>query len=517
MVRPNPQSCFGTDIRYLIFRYKKRRKQKRKGKKVKKTRITALLLAALTLVPFFAACGEEKSKKEEVTTESALVDDYLDTALPTETYNGETLGFIGGEGTKFVPAEEENGQPVDDALLRRNAKIEERYDVELKYYPTGWGGDTNDMVNTAVLANENIYDLAFGNFKTCGTYFVNNGLIMSTDNIPYLNLEEKWWSQDCMGQLRIHDKTMFLTGMIAFDYTTDGSAIFFNKNIAENKAMDDHFDAVRNYRWTIDLLNENAKLAAHDDNGDTEMTGADTWGISFPNDAGYAFYYGVGVRLMEKDEDDEPYFLSDVTAISTKIDKLNGILSNRRYSVNVTNPDNADCDDLFCKGKALYEYAQAHSGVDMRTKDFYDFGILPLPTWDENQQAYYSYAYTYSGGGIYFPITNQKEELTGVITEALAYQSSVEGGYYYAILEKYIKGRGTYDSDSEEMIDLVLSTKLYDLGLIFDMGLSDVARDCSTGYFGTGNQVNISTAYAGKATAARTALKQVIRAWDRLD
>ena len=115
---------------------------------MKKTRITALLLAALTLVPFFAACGEEKSKKEEVTTESALVDDYLDTALPTETYNGETLGFIGGEGTKFVPAEEENGQPVDDALLRRNAKIEERYDVELKYYPTGWGGDTNDMVNT---------------------------------------------------------------------------------------------------------------------------------------------------------------------------------------------------------------------------------------------------------------------------------------------------------------------------------------------------------------------------------
>ena len=51
--------------------------------------------------------------------------------------------------------------------------------------------------------------------------------------------------------------------------------------------------------------------------------------------------------------------------------------------------------------------------------------------------------------------------MTGVLTEALAYQSSVEGGFYYAILEKYIKGRGTYDVDSEEMIDLVTKYSVY--------------------------------------------------------
>ena len=477
----------------------------------------ALLLAALALTPAFAGCAQKETDKEEQTTEQALADDYLDTALPNETYNGETLGLVGREDSKFIPEEEENGQPVDDALLRRNAKIEERYDVDLTYYPASWGGVTNEMVSNAALANETIYDVAFGNFMTCGTFFINNGLILSTDNIPYLNLEQKWWSQDCMGQLRIHDKTFFLTGMITYEHTTDGSAIFFNKNIAENKGMDDHFDAVRNYRWTLDTLSKNMKLAAHDDNGDTAMDENDTWGLVISNDAGFAFYYGSNVRLMEKDDEDEPYFLSDVSSISTKIDKICSILSNRRYTANLSDELYSACDSQFEKGKALYSYSMAHSGIDLRTKDFYDFGILPIPTWDEEQQQYYSFAGPYSGGGIYFPITNNKEELTGVITEALAYQSSVEGGYYYAILEKYIKGRGTYDADSEEMIDLVLSTKLYDLGLIFGMNLADMAKKCATGYFEGDVALNLSTAYAGRLTASKTALKQVIRAWDRLD
>ena len=486
--------------------------------KSSKLRLMALLLACLTLIPAFAACGEDKGEKEEVTTEAALADDYLDNVLPNETYDGEKLGFLGADKCRFAPAEEENGQPVDDALLRRNAKIEERYDVDLEYYVTDWGGDTNEKLNTAVLANEAIYDLVFGNFKTCGTDFINNGLIMSTDNIPYLDLNQKWWSQDCMGQLQIHNKIFFLTGMITYNYTEDGCCVFFNKKISENKAFDDHFDDVRNYRWTIDKMYANMKLAAHDDNGDTMMDGSDTWGLSTDNGYGYAFYSGVGVQLMEKDEEDEPYFLSDVTSITTKVEKLHSVLANRKYTVNTTDEQYKDVKGLFTEGKALYTTDVAGTGVHFRTDDFYDFGIVPMPQWNEDQKAYYSHGDAYAGGGIYFPITNQKEEMTGVIVEALAYQSSVEGGFYYAILEKYIKGRGTYDADSEEMVDLVLSTKVYDIGRLFDLGLSDTVNMCATGVFTEGaNEVSISTAYAGKLAAAKTGLNKLIRAWDRLD
>ena len=484
---------------------------------MKKTRILTALLALAMLVPTLAACGEGGGGAgSETTAEQALVDDYLDTQLPTETYNGANFGIIGGASMRCVPAEEETGQPVDDALLRRNAKIEERYDVDFSYYEMAGGAEVDEKLDAATLANDHIYDLVFGNFNTCGVYFINNGLIMSTDNIPHLNLEERWWSQDCMGQLRIHDKTFFLTGMITYAYTEDGSAVFFNKNIAENKALDNHFDAVRDYRWTIDMMNNNMKLAAHDDNGDTVMDGNDTWGLSTSQDYGYAFYYGAGVKLIEYDEENEPYFLTDVTAVSTKIDKLCSILSNRKYAVNDGDPNYSTVDDVFVAGKALYQTAVANSGVGFRTEDFYDFGIVPLPMWDEAQQAYYTWAYTWAGGGIYFPIINEQEEMTGVLTEALAYQSSVEGGFYYAILEKYIKGRGTYDVDSEEMIDLILSVKLYDIGMLFNLGLAEVARDCTTGVF-DGVALNISTAYAGRATAAKSGLKQLIRAWDRLD
>ena len=493
----------------------------------KSIRITALLLLLAMLCPAFLACNEDKAEEAE-TTESALRDEYLDTMLPTDTYDGETFGIIGGEHTKMMPGEEETSEPVHDALFRRNAKIEERYDVDFVYTQTVGGDDptdgngTNQKLETAVLANDKIYDLVYGSFITCGAYFVNNGLIMSTDNIPHLNLGERWWSQDCMGQLTVNNKTLFLTGMIAYDYCTDGSCLFFNKNITENKGLDNHFEDVRSYRWTLDKMQENMKAAAHDDNGDTIMDVNDTWGYVGSNTSGFAFAYSNGIRLVEYDEDDTPSIIQTPSdEIYTKVDKICSILSNRRYSANRSIPEYAATQDSFVNGKALYWMGACQNGATvLRPADFYDFGIIPFPMWNEEQAAYYTWADSWGGGGIYFPIINEKEEMTGVLVEALAYQSSVESGYYYAVLEKFIKGKGTYDYDSEEMVDLILASKLYDLGNYFYWGISYVVNDCCQdewSFSGAPSGSSLSSLWAGRVRSAQQACKQTVRAWNRID
>ena len=485
-------------------------------------RLAALLGAVLSVCLILSACEKKESgEKPEETSEEALADEYLDTALPTATYDGAAFGVVGSTHTEINPGEEENAEPVHDALLRRNLKIAERYDADFTYYELPGYENVCESVEAATLADEHIYDLVYGVFSGVGTYLVSNELVMSTDNIPHLNLTERWWSQDCMDQLTIHNKTLFLTGMIAYEHCVDGSCLFFNKKLAEDKALDNHFDDVRAYRWTIDKMYENAKAVAHDDNGDTQMSASDTWGFTGDGTTGFAFMASCNIRPVEFDEEDTPSVVqSPGNELFTKVDTLRGILSNHRYCACWAEEQFSETEASFVKNKALYRQGLCQQGAsDFRPADFYDFGIIPDPMWNEEQGQYYSFGYTWSGGGIYFPICGVQEEMTGVLTEALAYQSSVENGYYYAIIEKYIKGKGTYDYDSEEMVDLILSSKVYDLSNLFMWGISNAINDSIQGYsfFNSNISANLSSLWAGQANACRSQCRQTIRLWDRAE
>ena len=483
-----------------------------------------LLLLLLPLCLILTSCGgKDKNGAEEQTTEEALADDYLDTALPAADYDGADYGIIGSTHTQIDPGEEENAEPIHDAQLRRNLKIAERYDVNFVYHEVSRYEVVCESVESAVLANEKLYSIIFGIFSGCGTYMVNNGLIMSSENLPYVDLSQKWWAQDCTDQLTIGDKTVFLAGMIAYEHCIDGSCLFFNKKLASDKALDDHFEDVRSYRWTLDKMYKNAKTVAHDDNGDTMMDASDTWGLIFDGDMGHALMASCEIRAIDFDEDHIPVVIQTPdTDTFSKVDTIHSILTNHRYCVSPSDEEDENlraADKSFEKGKALYTQGRCQDGAGYyRPADFYDFGIIPDPMWNESQQAYHSWAYSWDGGGIYFPICCPDEEMTGVVTEALAYQSSVEGGFYYAIIEKYIKGKGTYDYDSEEMVDLILSSKRYDLSNLFWWGISDIINKCCIGRDGDKPlTASLSSLWAGRANASKTACRSTVRTWNRLD
>ena len=482
--------------------------------------VCSLLLAAACLFCAFLPSCAEKEQENNKRTEEALADNYLDTYLPNETYDGASLGMVGGGDTRMKPEDEENAEPVHDAIFRRNAKIQEKFDVAFDYTQTDGDGQTQEKVASAVLAGEHIYDLVYGSFSNVGTYMVTNTLAMSADNIPYLNLSEKWWSQDCTGQLAINGKTVFLTGMIAYQHYLDGTCLFFNKSITADRGIDNHFDDVRSYRWTLDKMYDNMKLAAHDDNGDTVMDGNDTWGYVGGDRCGFNFMFATGVRIVEFDEFNVPWIIRSVSKETVaKVEKICSMLSNRRYSAIYGQPNCENTGSSFVSGKALYTEGLCQDGAaSYRPANFYDFGIIPTPMWNEAQGQYYTWSNSWRSGGIFFPVCCNKEELTGVITEALAYQSSVDGGVYYAVLEKYIKGKGTYDYDSEEMIDLILSTKFYDLGSLFWWNISFVVNDACLDVWNSSGapRAHLSSLWIGRATSSHNSCRKVVHQWDAL-
>ena len=135
--------------------------------------LSVLLLLPLCLI--LSSCDGKGGGEEEQTTEEALADDYLDTALPAADYDGADYGIIGSTHTQIDPGEEENAEPIHDALLRRNLKIAERYDVNFVYHEVSGYEVVCESVESAVLANEKLYSIIFGIFPAAGPIWSTTG------------------------------------------------------------------------------------------------------------------------------------------------------------------------------------------------------------------------------------------------------------------------------------------------------------------------------------------------------
>ena len=87
----------------------------------------------------------------------------------------------------------------------------------------------------------------------------------------------------------------------------------------------------------------------------------------------------------------------------------------------------------------------------------FEFGIVPLPKYDENQDGYHTLASTQM---LLLPSDMDDPEFVGVVLEALSFESyqQVVPQLYEAVYQnKYLR-----DSESEQMFDLIRGSLVYD-------------------------------------------------------
>jgi hypothetical protein len=116
---------------------------------------------------------------------------------------------------------------------------------------------------------------------------------------------------------------------------------------------------------------------------------------------------------------------------------------------------------IFGEGRAMFLHTQL-GGIETLRHMETDFGIIPYPKLNEQQENYYSslaWAEILS-----IPVYADEEDLvrTGVILEALASDS------YRSVVPVYtelvLKTRNARDDESEEMIGLILANRVFDWG-----------------------------------------------------
>ncbi len=228
----------------------------------------------------------------------------------------------------------------------------------------------------------------------------------------------------------------------------------------------------------MDKMTEMMK-ATTNESGDGVVTKDDHWGLVGHDYIITASYVGAGERIATADPGGSISLTMNNHRVFDVIESVTGMFDYWiRYSLTARNygdskPYGFDEDDnyaellgVFTAGNALFMGECMASIEDMRSSDI-EFGILPSPKLDEDQDEYYS-AVNDIAACIAIPITNSNLERTSVIIEALAAEShnTLLPAYY----ETAIKSKYTRDTVSTDMLDLILDSVSYDLGIYYNWG-----------------------------------------------
>jgi len=173
--------------------------------------------------------------------------------------------------------------------------------------------------------------------------------------------------------------------------------------------------------------------------------------------------YACDQRLMKKEADGR--YVLDVNTAKTQsiVDKLNDLLyvGNQAFTY-VYDARNTGKSYLpFDSGRALFYMNQPNFVKELRATEF-DFGILPYPKFDENQENYVTLNWA---GTICAPLNISNPEKVGAVVEYLGAKShEIVLPAYFDIL---LTGKVTRDDESMEMLNIIYGDSVYDFGLNF--------------------------------------------------
>ncbi len=222
-------------------------------------------------------------------------------------------------------------------------------------------------------------------------------------------------------------------------------AFFFNKQMIEDFDLENPYELVRSGKWTFESLWTLGRAVIADLDGDGKYTEADRFGLlgGAVLGMGEVLLTGADAEIIKQGENYTPYFYCLEERFETVYTDILDILTKDNLFF-------CGGTDLFMDGHGLFQYATLAATKSMRDMET-DFGIIPVPKYDEAQEKYWQVSP--NAHALYIPVTVSDLEFTGAVMEELAYQS---GKYlipaYYEVL---LKGKTTRDEESLEMLDII--------------------------------------------------------------
>ena len=454
-----------------------------------KKMICALLSVSMVFGVF--ACGEsaggemtEGQTAGPTDTAAEKITEKLQPDLPNAEFDGYEFkifskGPVYNEwASQDIFAAEETGEPINDAVYKRNRYVEDKYNVKITAVPSE-SSDMAGSVRRTVSSGDASYDAAVPNMYDQAS-LAAGGNLLDLKNIPNIDLSKKWWDQKANADLTLKGKLFFTEGDL---FIMDNDAtwlVIFNKELIRDLAFEDPYDIVRSGKWTFDKLLDMCRDVSKDLNGDGEMDRNDFYGNVSQGENMTAYYLAAGEKYVKKDAADLPYTAMGTERSLAVIEKIYDLMYDNTVSYNywdfISEPEPFRITQaMFENNQAVFKITALQLVIRMRNMET-NFGIIPMPKYEENQKDYGHYVHP-TASALSIPASSNKNlERTGIILEALAAES------YYTLRPAYyeisINGKFLRDEESIEMLDIILESRVYELAMAFGWGgLGNILED----------------------------------------
>ena len=449
-----------------------------------KKSITLLLLAAI-LTSHFACASENPSGNDTsddagttAPEESVIDDGSRDSVKSSITgeldFGGKTLTILSRDKEVFLnefKADEENGDTMNDAIYQRNLAVEDRMKIKIDVISRNgdYGAHTqfNSDVVKEVMAGDTPYDV-ISYYAYAMPMIASEKVLYNLKDLDYINFGKPWWHQKFIENAEVYGKLYAVAGDINLTTVSYRRALFFNKTLAADYLKGvDIYKTVFDGKWTQEYMISLTKDLYEDLDGDGKDSPEDFYGY-YANASGDSFPVGAGITYTKKTADGgyEWDFFNE----------RNNDIIERFYSMYKNNPgiyfnDQDDTIDQkrFAEGRCIffsYMFNYTEKLRDMKQ----EYGIIPMPKYDEAQSQYYSIANdNYSQ--IAVPLTVKDEKMVGAFLELAgeySYKKVIPAYYEVAMKGKYLR-----DDESCRMFDLIVDSAWYDFANINTSAVGD--------------------------------------------
>ena len=209
--------------------------------------------------------------------------------------------------------------------------------------------------------------------------------------------------------------------------------------------------------------------------GDGKMAENDLWGASVDEYSAAGFFLSAGGSEMEVDSEGKPYFIVQNAENVAIIDKVASIVGNADITQKAEPLSNKFGNGIVDK---VYTFKNGNAlllGYGAQSIAFYlrdmedDYGIIPVPKYDENQKDYITVGNPYVPAYIGIPMLNAMGYIARRDVQPL-------------ISDIMLKGKAARDETSQRMLDLIYSDIYLDLNCSYNFGDSfTLLRDITMG------------------------------------
>ena len=450
----------------------------------------SLFLCLSMLAVSLAGCGGEGTETVQTApqTETSVVTEAV-IPLQEADYAGVDFKILtAAEQWQHFYTAEQDGDTINDATFARNRAVEERYHINLDYQVYNGYSAGAEAVRTAltgsVMGGSAEFDLMVGGISYITPYVMDN-LFCDLYTFDALQLDQPWWFSDVNQEIEISERLYLGSGYYGMLTMANAVVTFFNKQVALNHNLEDLYDVVNRGTWTFETMTALAKDVCADLNGDGKIEAQDQIGILSTGDYMAFLVNSMGcfytertaagqVQLREPTEQ----LLSVITSLAELKNEdmfLDGWDANRMGESFQTSDDLYNrLMGIFAADQSLFLLHRLEFSTRSTLRNMENYGILPLPKYDEQQQYYYT------------PIVNDvaavpgvvaDTEMSALILEALQYYTyDIVRPQYYEIA---LKRKGTRDDASEKMLDLIFEHTVCDFAYMYSAIVGD---DLFNGY-----------------------------------